>query len=199
MKKSESKTRAKKKAKPQEPEDHGHDHGHDHGDGECCGHDHGAGCEFELAIRPYKSEDYRELKAIWKQGEILIDETDSAKALKENLEKRANGFQVFVAEVIAVDPKTGKPSGARQLTGGVIVTFDGHRAYVYHFAVHADFRGVGLGAALIEQCEHQARLWGAKHLRLMSRTDAAREGARRLYENQGWKKETNLVQYKKDL
>ena len=199
MKKSQSKTRAKKIVEPEEMEDHGNTHGHDHGDGECCDHDHGADCEFELAIRTYTPQDYRELKAIWKAGEIITDETDSAKALKENIEKRPNGFQVFVAEILAVDPKTGKPSGARSLAGGVIVTFDGHRAYIYHFAVHPDFRGVGLGGALIETCEHQARLWGAKHLRLMSRTDPAREGARRLYEKSGWKTEPALIQMKKDL
>lgn len=177
----------------------GHSHGHDHGDGEMCDHDHGGGCEFELAIRAYKPEDYRELKAIWKTGEIVVDETDSAKAIKESLVKRKDGFQIFVAEIIAIDPKTAKPSGAIQLAGGVIVTFDGHRAYIYHFAVHPDFRGVGLGEALLETCEHQARLWGSKHLRLMSRTDAAREGARRLYEKNGWKSESSLIQYKKDL
>jgi len=198
MKKSQPKTRAKKKAEPEEELDHGHSHGHDHGDGECCDHDHGS-CEFELAIRPYKAEDYRDLKAIWKAGEIVIDETDSAKALKESLEKRKDSYQIFVAEILAVDPKTGKPSGISQLAGGVIVTFDGHRAYIYHFAVHPEFRGVGLGEALIETCEHQARLWGAKHLRLMSRTDAVREGARRLYEKRGWTAETKLVQYRKDL
>ena len=197
MKKVQSKTRSKKMAEPEA--DHGHNHGHDHGDGGCCEHDHGASLEFELGIRAYKPEDYRELKAVWKAGEIVVDETDSAKALKECLLKRKDSFQVFVAEVLALDPKTGKPSGAQQLAGGVIVTYDGHRAYIYHFAVHPDFRGVGLGAALLETCEHQAKLWGAKHIRLMSRTDAAREGARRLYESHGWTAESKLIQYKKDL
>ncbi|HLX61257.1 MAG TPA: GNAT family N-acetyltransferase [Planctomycetota bacterium] len=183
------KARTKKTAAPE----------HDHGDGVCCNHEHGPCCDFELGIRPYRTEDYRDLKAVWKAGEIATDDTSSARALKENLEKRQGSFQVFVAEVVAIDAKSGKPAGARQLAGGVIVTYDGHRAYIYHFAVHPDFRGVGLGAALLETCEHQARLWGAKHLRLMSRTDAARDGARKLYEKHGWARDWNLCQYKKDL
>ncbi len=205
MKKAPSKKSAEKSPskKEEEPEDEssGHAHGHDHGDGTCCDHDHGSehDYEFELGIRPYKHEDYRELKAVWKAGEIISDETDSAKALKENLEKRTGGFQIFVAEVVAIETKTGKPTGAAQLAGGVIVTYDGRRAYIYHFAVHPEFRGVGLGTALLETCEHQAKMWGAKHLRLMSRTDAAREGARRLYEKHGWKAEPGLCQYKKEL
>jgi ribosomal protein S18 acetylase RimI-like enzyme len=167
---------------------------HDHGE-----HDHGLSCDFELGIRPYKPEDYRELKAVWKLGDIVLDETDSARVLKTNLETRRGSFQVFVAEIAAVDPQTGKPAGIKRLAGGVTITFDGHRAYIYHFAVHPDFRGVGLGTALLETCEHQAQLWGAKHLRLMSRVDAGRAGARKLYEKHGWKCEVGLCQFKKDL
>lgn len=179
--------------------EHGHDHGHDHGDG-CCGHDHGeCGPELEINVRPFRSEDYRELKAIWKAGEIIVDESDSLKALKESLSRRKNGFQLFVAEARAVDAQNGKHLSKGRIAGGVIVTFDGHRANIYHFAVHPDFRGVGLGQALLTCCEDQARAWGAKHLRLMSRTDAARAGARRLYEKAGWMREDKLVQYKKEL
>ncbi len=36
-------------------------------------------------------------------------------------------------------------------------------------------------------------------MRLMSRTDAGRAGARRLYEKHGWICEPNLCQYKKEI
>src|SRR5437762_9003252 len=81
-------------------------HSHDHGDGVCCNHEHGPSCDFELGIRPYKPEDYRELKAVWKLGEIVTDDTSSARALKQNLEKRKGSFQVFVAEVIAINVRS---------------------------------------------------------------------------------------------
>jgi ribosomal protein S18 acetylase RimI-like enzyme len=176
----------------------------DHAGDACgCGHDHGdgehAGPELEINVRPFRGEDYRELKAIWKSGEIVIDESDSLKALKENLTRRKNGFQLFVAEARAVDPHNGKSLSKGRIAGGVILTYDGHRAYIYHFAVHPDFRGVGLGQALLDCCEDQARAWGAKHLRLMSRTDPARAGARRLYAKAGWTRDDSLCQFKKEL
>ena len=194
MKAGSAKKSSRKAASP-ETHEHGPDCGHDHS---ACDHEHGHGGGIEIGIRLYKPEDYRALKAVWKAGEILVDDTDSAKALKENTEKRKHSFRIFVAEAQPLD-EAGKPAEPAMLAAGVICTFDGRRVYLYHFAVHPDFRGLGLGSALLETCEHQAKLWGAKHLRLMSRTDPARASARSLYEKHGWLAQKNLCQYSKEL
>lgn len=186
---------AKKTARKPAAAAHQHDEScaHDHA---CCEHDHGGG--VEIGIRLYRPEDYRALKAVWKAGDISVDDTDNAKALKENCEKRKHSFRIFVAEAQPL-AASGKIAGEPLLAAGVICTFDGRRVYLYHFAVHPDFRGLGLGTALLETCEHQARLWGAKHLRLMSRTDAHRASARGLYEKLGWSAQKELCQYSKTL
>ena len=174
---------------------HAHSHSHAH-EGHCCDHDHGPMCE--LAIRRFKKEDYKGLQAAWKSGDIGTDDTDSLRAIEKNIKDRAN-YRLFVAEAQMVDPHSQKKQGESRIAGGVIVTFDGHRAYVYHLAVHTDFRGVGLGKALLEVCEQQAKLWGARHLRLSARIDDSRAPARAMYEECGWQTDKTIWTYRKTL
>lgn len=145
-------------------------------------------------VRQYKPEDYAALRAIWKACDISLDDTDSAEAIARNLRRRANSFRIFVVET------TGEaPAGAPRLTGGVILACDGHRAYVYHLAVHPRFRAGGLGRLLLETCEWQAQRWGARHLRLTSLRGALRAAARRMYAAAGWTHRKELWVYAKDL
>ncbi|MFH0937962.1 MAG: GNAT family N-acetyltransferase [Planctomycetota bacterium] len=152
---------------------------------------------MKLQIRPYKPQDFRQLCAIWKAADIILDDTDTAKALRQNL--RRDGYQVFVAESRTIDEHTHQFIGKPRLAGGVIVTFDGHRGYIYHFVVHRDFRGMGLGRALLETCERQAKFWGAQHLRLTSRVDSSRAVARKLYQSLGWIRDDSICAYDKKI
>lgn len=188
---------AQMKKKPEKTAPAKHEPGHEHVHGPHCNHNHDLICE--LRIRQYKPEDFQALTLTWKASDIALDETDSAKALAENLKRNKNGFRVFVAEAQMVEQKTNKPVGESQIAGGVIATQDGHRAYVYHLGVHPEFRSVGLGKALLEACEEQASLWGARHLRLTSRTDPSRKAARQLYKEMGWSVEEGVCIYKKTL
>jgi len=145
-------------------------------------------------VRQYRTSDFGSLKAIWEACDMQLDETDSAQALAKNLRRFRNGFRVLVIE--ASRSARGK---VRCLAGGAVITFDGHRAYVYHLVVHPDFRDAGLGRVLLETCERQALAWGARHLRLTSRTDASRANARRMYEAAGWRARKELWVYSRDL
>ena len=165
------------------------DHGH--------GHDHDQVCE--LRIRQYQPADYKALIGVWKAADIDLDDTDSLKAIEHNLKRNKNGYRIFVAEAQMVDARTNTPNGKPRLAGGVITTYDGRRAYIYHLAVHPDFRSVGLGQALLETCEHQAQLWEAKYLRLTARTNASRAAARKMYEESGWKADQSIWVYHKTL
>ena len=164
-------------------------------------HVHGPHCNHavcELRIRLFKTEDYKALKEIWRLGDIELDDTDSPAALAKNTERLPNGFRVFVAEAQELDHGD-NPTGKARVAGGVILTYDGKRAYIYHFAVHPDFRGHGLGKALLETCERQAALWGARHLRLTARNDRSREVAHRMYQAAGWTPTKALWIYNKAL
>ena len=166
------------------------------GDTEGCGPD--CACHTDDAtgyyarIRAYNPKDYRALRQVWKLSQIGTDETDSAATLGRSGRK---GFRVLIAEV-ELDPR-----GARKprVVGGVVLTFDGHRAWVHHLAVHPEFRRLGLGRALLDACEQQAQGWGARHLRLLVRTGAKTAAARRLYADAGWRAATGIEYYRKTL
>ena len=153
----------------------------------------------ELHLRQYQPSDFKELKAIWKAGDIKLDDTDGAKAIAENLKRFKNSYRIFIAEAQMVDAKKNKPVGQSRIAGGVVATFDGHRVYVYHLAVHPDFRNVGLGRELLKTCEAQAKHWGARHLRLSARKDPSRAAARKMYENAGWQADESISIYRKTL
>ena len=166
-----------------------------------CAHDHGGdggGGGFVAQIRDFKNSDYDDLIAIWKAGRIEMDETDRPDVIARNIRTRANSFRVFVVEVRAVGDD-GKPQDEARIAGGVTITYDGRRAYIYHFAVHPEFRGMGLGRALLNICEQQAQKWGAAHLRLTARSDGTRAVAQKLYTAQGWKATPELWVYSKAL
>ena len=144
-------------------------------------------------IRTYRPEDYDALRDIWKACHIDLDDTDTAEAIARNLRRRARSFRIFVVETTGV-----APAGVPRLAGGVIVTFDGHRSYVYHLAVHPQFRAGGLGRLLLETCEWQAERWGARHLRLTSKRGSLRTAARRMYGAGGWAHLQDLWVYARD-
>jgi GNAT superfamily N-acetyltransferase len=171
-------------------------HEHEHVHGPHC--DHGPRMLCEMKIRPYKPTDFRELTEVWRACDIRLDESDTAKSLAANM-KRKKSYNIFVAEAKFFDEKTKRPIAKPRLAGGVVVTFDGHRSYIYHFGVHEDFRGVGLGRALLETSEAQAKRWGAKYMRLSARTDPSRAVAHRIYETSGWSPDKTIWTYGKKL
>ena len=188
-----SKEPSAKRQEPQSQSNGAHQHGPH------CNHDHGHGHAGIMAeIRLYKKTDHKSLTEIWKAGHIEMDETDTPAAIEKNIKTRKNGYRLFVIGTQEMD-EDGKPVGKPRVAGGATLTFDGRRAYVYHFAIHPDFRGLGLGRALLATCEHQAGEWGATHLRLTARSDGSRAIAQKLYESEGWKASKDLLVYGKTL
>ena len=170
-----------------------------HQHGPHCNHDHEhghAGCIAQ--VRLYESADYKALKEIWKSGNIELDETDTPEAIAKNLRTRPKGYCIFVIGTQMVDAH-GEPEGKPRVAGGATLTFDGRRAYIYHFAIHPEFRGLGLGRALLDTCEKQAERWGATQLRLTARSDGSRAVAQKLYDSAGWKPSKDLWVYAKSL
>jgi ribosomal protein S18 acetylase RimI-like enzyme len=185
--------RAAKGGVEKKPQRNGHEHVH----GPDCNHGHNLICE--LRIRQYKPQDFKALTAIWKAGDIALDDSDTAKSIDNNLKTFRNGYRLFVAEAQMIDQQANERVGKPRIAGGVVTTYDGHRVYVYHLAVHKEFRGVGLGRALLDTCERQAKLWGARHLRLSARTDSSRDAARKMYEAAGWERDESIRIYRKTL
>lgn len=71
-----------------------------------------------------------------------------------------------------------------RLIGTVMGSFDGRRGYLYHLAVHPDFRGRGYGRALLNQVISELRSLGAQKIHLFAYND--NQTAAAFYRRQGW-------------
>ncbi len=71
-----------------------------------------------------------------------------------------------------------------RLVGTVIGGFDGRRGLVYHLAVAADWRGRGLGAALMNELERRLKARGCLKYYLIITPD--NPGAGEFYRRLGW-------------
>jgi ribosomal protein S18 acetylase RimI-like enzyme len=65
------------------------------------------------------------------------------------------------------------------------------QAFVVYMAVERDARGAGIGSALLERAEHEARERGAPYIALMVTED--NDAARALYERAGYRTERRLL------
>jgi ribosomal protein S18 acetylase RimI-like enzyme len=65
------------------------------------------------------------------------------------------------------------------------------QAFVVYMAVERDARGAGIGSALLERAEHEARKRGAPYMALMVTDENA--AARALYERAGYRTERRLM------
>lgn len=153
---------------------------------------------YELCVRRYRNEDFAQLHAVWKACHIELDETDTAEAVAANLEQRPNTYRLFVAAAQLVNTSTETAVGPARLVGGALITFDGHRSYIYHLAVDPSFRDAGVGRVLLETCQRQAQLWGARHMRLTSLNDGSRADAQRMYVAAGWRRRKELWVFSED-
>jgi ribosomal protein S18 acetylase RimI-like enzyme len=84
-----------------------------------------------------------------------------------------------------------------QIIGSVIGGYDGRRGLVYHLAVHASFRGCGIGSRLMEELESRLRAKGCLRCYLLVTTD--NEEGMRYYEKHGWVRMDSVVPYGKDF
>jgi ribosomal protein S18 acetylase RimI-like enzyme len=94
-----------------------------------------------VTILPMVDTDYDEVVALWTRTEGMgldLADADSPTAVAAYL--RRNPGMSFVAR-----------DGSR-VVGAVLCGHDGRRGYLHHLAVDADYRGQGLGRALVDAC-----------------------------------------------
>jgi len=83
------------------------------------------------------------------------------------------------------------------LVGTVIAGFDGRRGMIYHLAVEAACRAMGIGAALMEEVERRLHARGCLRCHLLVTADNLK--AMQFYERRGWFRRDSLHIYSKDL
>ena len=70
------------------------------------------------------------------------------------------------------------------IIGSVIGGYDGRRGLIYHLAVAAEFRGMGIGSRLMDEVESRLRSKGCLKCYLLVTTDNSE--AEEYYKHHGW-------------
>jgi len=139
-----------------------------------------------VAIRAYQHpQDYPAVKQLWENSGpgVHLGRSD---APDEIIKEQARDPDLFlVAEADG------------SLIGSVIGGFDGRRGMIYHLAVQAEFRRLGVGRALMEEVEQRLKACGCLRAYLM--VVEGNETAERFYDGLGWAPMNGIITYAKDL
>ncbi|MCX8023606.1 MAG: GNAT family N-acetyltransferase [Thermanaerothrix sp.] len=131
-----------------------------------------------ISIVPFETEDYEEATALWKNSPgVGLSQADSPQALAHFLER--NPGLNWVA----------KDEG--KVVGTLLCGYDGRRAYLYHVAVHPEYRRQGIGRALVNHCLETLKNLGVEKAHLFVYTNNA--DAIAFWKSLGWYPRTELL------
>ena len=125
-----------------------------------------------MPIREFQPDDYPAVRALWEHLAMYRPEMDTPAALARCVAQNPGLF------LLASDP-----ADPARIVGTVIGTFDGRRAYLYHVAVHPDYRRHGYGRALLTAVLD--RLWAAGAPKVTLRVNADNHTAIAFYRSLG--------------
>jgi ribosomal protein S18 acetylase RimI-like enzyme len=92
-----------------------------------------------LAFLPMTPDDLPEVIELWTATEgVGLNESDSVPALTAFLARNPGLSRVA--------------RGGERIVAAVLCGHDGRRGFLYHLAVATDYRGQGVGTALVERC-----------------------------------------------
>jgi ribosomal protein S18 acetylase RimI-like enzyme len=129
--------------------------------------------------------DYESVYELWKSMEkgVHVGRSDTAAEIEKKIRRDPDLF--LVAE-----------SGGA-IIGSVIGGYDGRRGLIYHLAVSAAFRGMGIGSCLMDEVESRLRAKGCLKCYLL-----VLEGnteAETYYQQRGWQHMEDIHLYGKEL
>lgn len=130
-----------------------------------------------VPIRVFHLErDFEAVRALWQAAGpgVGLGQSDSRHEIEKKLQRDPDLFLVAV-----------RGSGpGEQVVGAVMGGFDGRRGLVYHLAVAKDYRGQGIGGALMAELEARLRSRGCLKCYLMVRPD--NDAVVEFYRQRGW-------------
>ncbi len=130
-------------------------------------------------------DDYPAARALWDSSGpgVQVRRSDEPEELQKKLERDPDLFLVAESE--------------GRIVGTVIGGFDGRRGLIYHLAVDASVREMGIGAQLMDEVERRLKAKGCIRCYLLVTVE--NENAMHFYEKRGWGRMTNVFTYGKDL
>jgi len=129
--------------------------------------------------------DYEPVFALWQSIEkgVHTGRSDTPAEIEKKLTRDPDLFLVAEAD------------GA--IVGSVIGGFDGRRGLVYHLAVSAAFRGMGIGSRLMDELETRLQAKGCLKSYLLVTSDNPE--AELYYQRRGWQPMESIRLYGKEL
>jgi ribosomal protein S18 acetylase RimI-like enzyme len=129
--------------------------------------------------------DYESVYQLWKSIEkgVHVGRSDT---LAEIEKKIARDPELFIVA---------ESDGA--IIGAVMGGFDGRRGLIYHLAVAASFRGMGIGSRLMDEVESRLRAKGCLKCYLLVTTDNPE--AEGYYRHRGWQHMDTIRLFGKEL
>lgn len=141
---------------------------------------------ISIRIRQFRyPDDYAQTTQLWQGTEkgIKIGRSDEPREIEKKLQRDPDLF--LVAEA------------GDEIVGTVIGGFDGRRGLIYHLAVHAAYRGQGVGSRLMDEVQARLRAKGCIRCYLHVTTD--NREAVQYYEKRGWRLMDYVYTFGKDL
>ena len=129
--------------------------------------------------------DYEPMFTLWKSIErgVHTGRSDAPDEIEKKLTRDPDLFLVAETE--------------GSIIGSVIGGFDGRRGLVYHLAVAAPYRGLGVGTHLMEELESRLRAKGCLKCYLLVTADNPE--AEIYYQSRGWQHMDTIRLYGKEL
>jgi len=129
--------------------------------------------------------DYERVYALWGSMEkgVHVGRSDTLAEIEKKIARDPELFLVAESD--------------GSIIGSVIGGFDGRRGLIYHLAVAADFRELGIGSRLMDEVESRLRVKGCLKCYLLVTSDNPE--AERYYRQRGWKPMDSVHLFGKEL
>jgi ribosomal protein S18 acetylase RimI-like enzyme len=110
-----------------------------------------------ITIRPMRDADRNAVIALWHECALTRPWNDPDRDI------------ALVVATADADILVGEQNG--RIVAGTMLGFDGHRGWIYYFAVAPDHRRTGIGRQLYDEAEAWMRARGVPKIQLMVRAD----------------------------
>src|ERR1041384_8308102 len=140
----------------------------------------------KIKIREFHfPSDYESVYQLWGSIEkgVQLGRSDTPAAIEKKLGRDPDLFLVAESD--------------GRLIGSVIGGFDGRRGLIYHLAVTASFRGMGIGSCLMDEVEARLRAKGCLKCYLLVTTDNTEVES--YYRQLGWQPMDTVHLFGKEL